>query len=106
MIDPRPPPPCPLHRSITFTFILFPVQYEYDEMPDKDDGKNTFGYGTRIRRKQFVEKLEKAKVDMEADLKARAEEAKLAVGLRARWNEQMRVRLFYHLGGLTEPLLR
>lgn len=60
-------------------------------MGEKDDGKNAFGYGTRVRRRQFVEKLENAKLDIEADMRARAEEAKLAVGLREQWNEKIRV---------------
>ena len=49
---------------------------------------NTDGFR---QHKQLPQSLEKAKVDMDADLKARAEEHQLSLKLREQWQQKMRV---------------
>lgn len=98
----------PLTGDVRLCFVCcYSGQFEDDDSAEKEDLKSNLAHGTRLRRKQFVKKLESAKVDMEADLKARAEEEKLALGLRERWQQKMRVcRLFVFVSTYVRTYVR
>lgn len=48
-------------------------------------------YCPGVCRRERKQKLEKAKVEMAADLKARGKEDQLALKLREQWHQKMRV---------------